>query len=877
MYSIKQNNIAVRFDDSGSLVSIIDHSDQFESNFLGNPDNVTNFPDKPVWTGNIFSKVWQTEGSDTDIRNHMGAHIEGATINDGEEYHLKGEWNQQCTWESHDTRNIKQHNNRITISYTGKSKNPGGITDYKLTQEYYFDEKNRINCEIEIENNTDHILELGTLGFTLTSNKDYKGVYGKESPLEQVQKGKYNQSIAFIHEQKVLEHLFIAGHSSYVLLNRPAGIPKHLLLHTEMDTPLEDSFDCPSHPFTNVLAIHNWAGRDTKRPNYGINGETSLLLEIGEKKKFKFIFSLIEDFESIQTAKISAGNLGIKIFPSMVVTENAPVYIILESWEKIHHFEKLADNIKIIHQENDGDKINLVVSFKYRGQKTLRVIYGENKWTNLHFYCVEDIAQLIKARSQFIINRQFYDNPDDQYNRHHMFLPFDYNQRRPLYHSDEVWEVGGSDEFGFSEPLYLAEKNVHLPNQSEVDTLETYIEDCLFKHIQDPETYKIRASLYYVDRTPSSMWSHWPEYRSKTEWRTYNYPHPANIYHALYRIGKYYDILKKKGHLDYLKMSYKSCIAWFTSGHWPHIGLMCGSNATNILDDLKNEGWNKEYETLRKHLFKCNTEFTNDPYPYGSELIIDQTAHEQVYYFSKYFNNQEKAQKTLEIIKSLRAGNQPAWFTYGNDKRGMMSCWYSETLNGMALLDGYGNGNYNDMDMFVKGYAGMMSIMANILPDGMGFGWFIYDSNAHEHAPPRTLDNGIAMYGYFQGIRSYVMNLDGFGLVGFGCLLESDHDIITVMPNDGIRKRVCFYNEKINIEATSGEIEKIDFDKNNEQIRIRLCDSTNLVNTGRISITGIDNHYTINYNNEKFLPYESGKTIICELTNPEIVLTKNGK
>ena len=219
-----------------------------------------------------------------------------------------------------------------------------------MTQEYYFDEKNRINCEIEIENNTDHILELGTLGFTLTSNNDYKGVYGKESPLEQVQKGKYKQSIAFIHEQKVLEHLFIAGHSSYVLLNRPAGIPKHLLLHTEMDTPLEDSFDCPSHPFTNVLAIHNWAGRDTKRPNYGINGETSLLLEIGEKKKFKFIFSLIEDFESIQTAKISSGNLGIKIFPSMVVTENAPVYITLESREKIHHFEKLADNIKIIHQ-----------------------------------------------------------------------------------------------------------------------------------------------------------------------------------------------------------------------------------------------------------------------------------------------------------------------------------------------------------------------------------------------------------------------------------------------------------------------------------------------------------------------------------------------
>ena len=207
----------------------------------------------------------------------------------------------------------------------------------------------------------------------------------------------------------------------------------------------------------------------------------------------------------------------------------------------------------------------------------------------------------------------------------------------------------------------------------------------------------------------------------------------------------------------------------------------------------------------------------------------------------------------------------------------MMSCWYSETLNGMALLDGYENGNYNDMDMFLKGYAGMMSIMANILPDGMGFGWFIYSSTAHEHAPPRTLDNGIAMYGYFQGIRSYVMNLDSFGVVGFGCTLESDDETFTVTPNDGIRKRVCFFNEKINIESTSGEIEKIIIDKNIEQIRIKICDSTNLVNTGRISITGIDNHYTINYNNEKFLPYESGKNISCELKNPEIVLNKKEK
>ena len=50
--------------------------------------------------------------------------------------------------------------------------------------------------------------------------------------------------------------------------------------------------------------------------------------------------------------------------------------------------------------------------------------------------------------------------------------------------ADEVSEVGGSDaEFGFSEPLFLAEKNVYYPSPKEVAALETYVADCLFKYI----------------------------------------------------------------------------------------------------------------------------------------------------------------------------------------------------------------------------------------------------------------------------------------------------------------------------------------------------------------------------------------------------------
>jgi hypothetical protein len=60
-----------------------------------------------------------------------------------------------------------------------------------------------------------------------------------------------------------------------------------------------------------------------------------------------------------------------------------------------------------------------------------------------------------------------------------MFLLFDHLTVSTFLDSDEVSEVGGSDaEFGFSEPLFLAEKNVYSPAQKETKALETYKSRC---------------------------------------------------------------------------------------------------------------------------------------------------------------------------------------------------------------------------------------------------------------------------------------------------------------------------------------------------------------------------------------------------------------
>jgi len=512
----------------GTIWSIQQRQGKFDTNFVANEENVEKISATPNWTGDIIATVWKLPRDEQDTTK----------LEDVAAFQSKGNWQPEWTSFSKDIRKVNYKDGKVNVTYSGKSKQQGGIKSFGLKMTYTLEKKDSLLWEIEITNTTKSLLEIGELGLPLAANNDYRGVYKGKSPLEQTRSGKYGLMQKLIHEEKVLCHHFAAGHSSYSLLQRPLGNAPFLLVHFAGDTAIECVYHAEG---CDILALYSWATKKLKGwHNDWVNGHTSLLLKPAETRKFQVRFSFVKGYSDIRKKVYDSNNLGIRIIPSMVVQEDTPVYVEIQSKKAIDKVEFLADNITIIKKEQSNDIKLLTLQFKKRGQKTIRLRYDKNKWTNLHFYCVENLEQLIKARSKFITERQFYDNPLDPYNRHHMFLPFDYNTQSPMYDSDEVWEVGGSDEFGFSEPLYLAEKNLYYPSKKEVETLETYVDDCLFKHIQNPETYEVRASLFWKNRYPSSPWGHWPEERSGQLWRTYNYPHPANIYHDLYQIGTKY-------------------------------------------------------------------------------------------------------------------------------------------------------------------------------------------------------------------------------------------------------------------------------------------------------------------------------------------------
>ena len=829
----------------GSISSITRKGDEFATNYIGNERNTPGLDaSDSLWTGDIVSTVWELLGD-----------WKAAHLGQNEIFKTSGKWKREMTGKSADIRQVSHSKDAFHVKYDGQAANEEGLRSYRVAMTYRPGEGNSLLWDIEIENVSGGVLEIGELGFPLMVNDDYAELYYEPGGREAISGGgdvdfaRTPVRQKLIHEQKVLVHHFVAGHSSYALVQRPLGDAPYLLVHPTMDTSFECIYKEQNSGFgahaqgwrgPDVLAIHSLATKNLRRWNSNpwVNGHTSLVLQPEEKKSYQIRFALVDSYEAIREESYKAGNLGIRALPSMVVQEDTDVFVELKSKSDIDKINFLSDSIKVTSKKREGEKTLLTLSFKGRGQKSLKLHYGEGRWTNLHFYCIEDIAGLLKARGEFVVDRQFYDNPDDPYHRHHGFLPFDHRIGSRFLDSDEVWEVGGSDESGFSEPLFLAEKNVYFPSKKEVDTLETYVADCLFKYIQNPETYEVRASLYWKERTPSSPWGHWTKERSEATFRTYNYVHPANIYHALYRVGKRYGLLTRKKPEEYLRMSYRTCMKWFSAGPWKHIGMMEGSNAIHILTDIEKEGWKEEHANLRQAMKECDDQFVEDPYPYSSELIIDQTAHEQVYFFTKFFENAEKNRKTVQVLKALRGGNQPVWFRYGNDKRGDIACWYNASLNGLALLNSFEDSG--DRDALLKGYAGVMSVMHNVLPDGMGFNHFICTPGILDNDPPRTFESGSGLWGFLQAAKSYVVHDETFGLVGYGCEVGAAGQEIRVTPKDGLRKRVRFAAEKIDVEATQGEIDQIIFHTADRSFEIEMSDSTGVVKNAAVSIRGLE-------------------------------------
>jgi hypothetical protein len=135
--------------------------------------------------------------------------------------------------------------------------------------------------------------------------------------------------------------------------------------------------------------------------------------------------------------------------------------------------------------------------------------------------------------------------------------------------------------------------------------------------------------------------------------------------------------------------------------------------------------------------------------------------------------------------------------------------------------------------------------MANVTSDGMGFNYYDCRAGVLDHEPPITWEGGCGLWGFLQAIKAYVVKDPTFGLIGYGCDVKSMPEKTTVIPYDGLRKRVFFAEDKIEVEALAGEITEVSLSRTN-RISLAMADSTGLVKQAILRVYGLpDGKYHI--------------------------------
>ena len=831
----------------GTVTSLKQKNDPFGTDYVGNPANITypSFLAAPRWLGDIRIRTWTGSG-----------------------------WQNEETACSDDIRFVRHDPEKQTveIAYAGKSKQENGLRSVELKQSFRL-AYDSLFWQIDVTNRQDGDLEIGELSLAFTMNNDFSGLFvGKDGVSDP--DWRRNAQKAW-HEDRVLQHLFISGHSSYAMLQRPLGDGPFLLFHTVDDTPLEVAYQIDktigsqwSLTFEGpyYLSVHSAAARkeekwlyDRERQSYWFHGHSSLLLKPGETRVYRFCFAFLNRYEHLNERLYQYGQVAVKVHPGMAVQMDQETLLELTCKQKVKLVPE-SEHIRIETVKRDGDRHTFRLRFLSSGQKKIRVEYGANRWMNLLFYATPAVGPLLKARARFIIRKQLYDNPQDRFGRHHAFLPYDDKLEALCLQGEESWQVGGSDEYGLPIGMFLAEKNVYFPNREEIDVLETYIDDFLFCVLQNPKTYEIRRGCYWEEKTPSSYAHQWSKEESEYTWRSFNYPLVANIYHAMYRIAKLYGLTRKRSGSDYLTMAWKTAVLGYDLGEWSHMGGPAGYNAVHLLRDLREEdpeGYSVLNEKMRRFAIVNN----NDPYPFGSELYIDQTAHNQVYAIMREYGFKEQERKTLQVTKALRAGAQPVWFRYGNEQRGNVCCWYATTLNSYVLLSGFEE--TGDMDLLRWGYAGLSSFMTTVRENGAARGWFTWwpDRTGFDQ---RSLDTDMGLYGFLKAAKAYVVKDESFGLVGYGCRVTRQKGVIEIVPCDGLSKRMFIAPFRINLEMETGELAKVAVSEDGCRMTVEIFDSTRFVHKAKLRVTGPK------YQSEKIYDVEIGD-------QPVTVIIENGR
>jgi len=656
-----------------------------------------------------------------------------------------------------------------------------------------------LRWQVSVRNATDGPLEVGEVSFPLPFNACFDA-----------------RDMRAMYEERVTVHPFVAGHGSYVLVQALCGRAPFLVVMPEGDTPLEamardqsDALELARFLGGGVLRVyaHSAASRAVLGWHEWFNGHTKFRLGPGERRVFSFALRWVGSYAELDEVLVRHGVGALTVIPAPVVPANATARVAVRSRRAVRRVRCPGARVRALGGQR------YAVRFATPGTYTARVEFDDGRWTAVHFRAIEPVEALIRKRAAFIARKQQVTDADDP--RSGAFLMWDCEDEALVREARAAFYVGGSDDLGFADPLYLAAKNAALPDEKERRALARYVEQFLHGKLQRPDDFGV--VLWYGD----AVWRH---YKGSDVCRSFNYPHVFNLYHALYRAAKEFGPDGGLGARELLVRAWRTAMAMYThdmiAGDAVTMGNMGQSALLGLLGSLDEEGLTKERAALRRQMRRSARHYARVRYPYGSEFSFDTTGYETVYFFRKAVGKDEAlAAETLAVALATRH-HAPAWYLAGNDVRSgfgngkshpledEIEFSYMASLNGLVVQDAYEA--TGDEALLRSAYASALGVWSVVRGDGAGRYLYTWEP-ARMLFDPWSSETGLALFGALEQQRAYVVENADFGLVGYGCEVRRVRGGVEVVPLDGLRRHVVWRARGLRVRASGATIERLVF------------------------------------------------------------------
>lgn len=496
------------------------------------------------------------------------------------------------------------------------------------------------------------------------------------------------------------------------------------------------------------------------------------------------------------------------------------------------------------------------------GRARLVITYEDGLVQAIHYDVIKPAAQAVADMGRFLTTKQWFVDPNDPFKRSPSVMSYDREANQIVKQDSRVWIAGLGDEGGSGAWLAAMLKELGQPNKEELEKLQQFVDGVLWGGLQykdGPRQSGVRKSLFYYqpDQMPANYyrsdlnwksWTSWNKQASEQVDRSFNYPHVAAAYWVLYRLARNHEGLITNHPWEwYLTHAYETALAMVKyAPDYARFGQMEGDVFVEILLDLKRESWTMQAAQLESQMRARAVVWRQQNYPFGSEMPWDSTGQEEVYAWTKYFGDLNKAKVTLDAILGYMP-TVPHWGYNGSARRYWDFLYagkysrierqlhhYGSGINAIPVLAAYRE-NPEDIYLLRIGYGGTLGAITNIDQEG-------FASAAFHSFPdmlkfdPLTGDYGPNFFGHAFNTATYIVNHPEFGWQAFGGNIKVDGGTVKVTPLDSFRMRIYVASTGLWLTLDAAKFERVEVNPKTGMVRVDLAAATAFTPTARLRI-----------------------------------------